>query len=235
MHLPDITGWPDSQVEEMLGDLQQWEPVVRQIAKQHGLTYTSIETGFPASSAVFLLDSVALKMFTPSRSTDAAVEGLILRYLASTSVPAPRLLAEGQFTDTLCWPYLIMARAPGVALRELLPRMDDEELSAIACNLGGVVRTLHTCGPGLAARMMKFGRVQSHEPTPVLANLDLTEDHLYVSSGDEGWQIRGLIDFADSVVGPKELDWHDLRVCMFQGRPEPMATFLDSYHMASVR
>ena len=89
---------------------------------------------------------------------------------------------------------------------------------------------LHGRGLDLETRLRELGRGERHVTTPVLVNRDLTEDHLYLTAGDGRWQISGLIDFADSVIGPKELDWHDLRACMFQGKPRPMAAFLSSYH-----
>ena len=85
--LPDVTGWPEATVEEMLGDLQLWEPVVREIAEREELPCADITAGFPASSGVFLLGDLALKVFTPLRTTDAAVVSLVLRHLASTVVP----------------------------------------------------------------------------------------------------------------------------------------------------
>jgi len=279
--LPDMTSWTDSEVEAILSDQQLWEPYVRGIAKREGLSYQKLEAGFPASSAVFLLDGrYALKIFPPKRGVDADVEASILECLAeSRLVPAPRLHARGVLREQTDWIYLLMDCVPGVAARDLLSVLRPEDIAGISEELADIVQALHCLAEPLREPLWRAHRGWEHtaaalrrdrdqalvalgqpehcedlspglleeiadalqteaewlvDGEPALVNGDLTEDHLYLAEESGRWVVSGLIDFADTLIGPHELDWHDLRFCLFASRPEPMKIFLRRYYHGSV-
>ena len=78
-------------------------------------------------------------------------------------------------------------------------------------------------------QLLETARVPT-SPDLLLTHQDLTEDHLYVLRRDGRWRVSGLIDFGDAALGPRQLDWPDLRFCMFDRDSHAMQSFWHSYH-----
>ncbi len=64
---------------------------------------------------------------------------------------------------------------------------------------------------------------------PVLVNGDLTEDHVLVQERDGTWHMSGLIDFADSLIAPRDYEWLALWFGALDQDPVALRAFLHGY------
>jgi hygromycin-B 7''-O-kinase len=70
--------------------------------------------------------------------------------------------------------------------------------------------------------------------TPCLLNADITEDHVLVAETPRGWEITGLIDFGDAMVGDPEYEFVAVSLGALAGDRTAFHHFLASYGQASV-
>jgi hygromycin-B 7''-O-kinase len=72
--------------------------------------------------------------------------------------------------------------------------------------------------------------LNNHTPSDlVLINGDLTEDHVLLQQEGGEWHISGLIDFADSLVGPHEVEWVALWFGALGRDAACLAAFMQGY------
>jgi hygromycin-B 7''-O-kinase len=191
MNLHEIKAWTTDQLEEHFTNVSLWELAVREIARRERVGCAKIEAGSPGSSAVFLLDGkYVVKIFPPEHAGDADVEAEVLNALAQDAViPAPRLHSKD--TDPILqWPYLLMDCVSGVALRDLLPDLDDKELERLADEIGAVVHAMHQLGDKLEPALSRMGRGWSDTLTEMEADRSLALKalrDLAVHTPEKGW------------------------------------------------
>jgi hygromycin-B 7''-O-kinase len=147
--LPSVGDWGDWG--PIFTDVRLWRPVVERVwafdatlrAATHVSSPTLVETGFPGTCAVFVVDGAAvIKFFPPMVVRDYERERDVYR-LIDLSPYQPRLLAEGMFHDRISWPYLVFSHLPGEAWRETMPLMSREDQLEVMRELGWVMRRVH--------------------------------------------------------------------------------------------
>ncbi|MBN1875557.1 MAG: aminoglycoside phosphotransferase family protein [Anaerolineae bacterium] len=66
----------------------------------------------------------------------------------------------------------------------------------------------------------------------VLLNGDLTQDHVLLVQNTNQWRISGLIDFADSLIGPREYEWIALWFGALDRNFDELQCFMHQYDPA---
>lgn len=135
--------------ETHLGDVDYWSPYVAGVLSRHHLAARTVEAPLVGTFPTFLVGDVVVKMFGPSfdgPAAHAAEHGMHLLLSAHPDIPAPALVAAGHlFDEDPRWPYLVTARLPGVALREVGHGRSDYR--AVAHTLGAAIARLHQLHP----------------------------------------------------------------------------------------
>lgn len=202
-----------------------WLPAARELCRRHGLREEDLRRTTLGSNPVFRCGSTIIKLFPSLWIEQYAAERAGL--LAAAGLPVPRITATGLLED---WPYLLMSVVEGVPALEVWGTLAAPERHDIAHQIGALLALLHRCPtsidglpgdwPGfLQARIDGAAahhaaeepwrgwidaRVAAFQPTPmadVVLHADVTEDHILLRQGADGWQICGLIDFGDARRG----------------------------------
>ena len=210
--------YPERHVEsELLRALESIEEVPSPRVRSEGVLSDKIEWPY------LILDhipGIALRELLPTMSpevlTDVAAQlGLVVRAIHTT--------------DTTPFETIRSAQRDGASLLSELRLGAKEAMQRLVALDKGA----RACLSSRAFAELESLFVSTHlfEPDQPLAlvNGDLTEDHLFLIQAEGRWSISGLIDFADACVGPRELDWHDLRFCMFDGNTQAMRAFWHAY------
>ena len=108
---------------------------------------TRVTSGFPGTNAVFLLDieegrEYVIKIAPPQCREDQRTELSIGRALAGRA-PVPEVVASGVFHDRTDWPWFIMTRMPGVAVREVRSHMPRNQWLMLCREAGRLVKDIH--------------------------------------------------------------------------------------------
>jgi len=144
-------------------DVPTWAPLVGEICTRAHLPCNSIESGYPGSNAIFIINRqqpahrAVVKIYAPFCHEDYAFEREIHVLLERTpELGAPRLIAHGQLTapgrstvrraleSSSAWPYVVLSFVPGEPIRDVRHELDDHNLLNIAEELGRRLRHLHT-------------------------------------------------------------------------------------------
>lgn len=241
---------------EHLGDARYWGPYVREVLDRHVLPQAAIEEPFVGTFPTFLTGDVVVKLFGPDFDGGRChtIEQAMLELVATEPlIPAPAPVAGGQlFDDGWPWPYLVIERVSGTAIRDL-PVAGPAALAA-AERLGPAIARLHALAapdpvaardllPGLRSeatcRLRRYGlpeRLLAQVPEyladapaqRVLVHADLTSDHLYL----DGPGLSAIIDWSDALLADP---WYELVALYFDGFRHDEAllrTFLAGYGRA---
>ena len=238
---------------EHLGDVDYWSAYVHAALDRHSLPHKPIEAPFVGSFPTFLAGDLVVKLFADAFDGASAytTEKSMLELLSTVpEIRAPELIATGDlFRDGgWRWPYLIISRMPGTAIREL---PTDETTRLAAGQLGAATARLHALPapeavavrdilPGLraeaVARLRRNG-LPEHlaEQVPefladapaerVLVHADLTADHLFLDTAG----LSGIIDWADAITADP---WYELVAVRLDGLRSDaglFVEFLDAY------
>lgn len=144
-YLPTADNW--AEWGAIFTDASLWEPVVGRICEQNGIEVgAEIQSGYPGSTAVFIVDKTAVvKIFPPFLVQDYHLEIEIYNLVDTRLDPyLPELLAHGIYPDRIDWPYLVMSFLPGQPIREVREVISDENKRAVARQLGWYIRRLHS-------------------------------------------------------------------------------------------
>jgi hygromycin-B 7''-O-kinase len=143
MLLPFVHTW--KEWGEMFTDLARWKPAVDEICRRESIPFRSIETGYPGTNAVFVLDQTyVLKIYAPFCHEEFDLERELYPILErNSSIPAPRLIAQGILQDRMPWPYIVIDFKPGEPIREVRGRISRANMIEIASDMGRIVRELH--------------------------------------------------------------------------------------------
>ncbi len=162
--LPTPKTWPEWGA--VFTDLDIWTPAVHEICRRAHIPVRTIESGYPGSNAVFIVNnhtpSVAVvKIYAPLPG------GLHARTRPSPllsqwpEIGALHLLAEGTLGANGTWPYIVLSYIAGEPIREVREDIPRRDLLAASRDLGHRLRVLHSI------------------PTSALAGIDISA---------EGWQ-----------------------------------------------
>lgn len=149
--LPAIERWDDWA--RIYTDLDMWRPVVKRLwavqPELHAATgihsANRIESGFPGTCAVLIIDrAVVVKFYPPQVAQDFERERASYATIGERRVYQPALLAQGIFHDRIDWPYLVLAYIQGEAWRDVRPLIDRGQALAVMAELGRIARSFHT-------------------------------------------------------------------------------------------
>lgn len=77
-------------------------------------------------------------------------------------------------------------------------------------------------------------RSRAPQPTPpnrpVILTGEYTPFNLLVTRAGEGWQLSGMFDFGDAMIGPREYDWLGPSLFSCEGNVRLVEAFLRGYH-----
>lgn len=137
---------------ELFTDVSRWTPAVQHVwALNPSLVAATgiavpkhIESGFPGTCAVFIVDKRAVvKFFPPFARNDFRRERYVLAQAWQRNAFLPRLLAGGTLVDRIEWPYLVTRYEPGIAWREVAANLGADNGRAVAVELGRAIRAFH--------------------------------------------------------------------------------------------
>jgi hygromycin-B 7''-O-kinase len=208
-----------------LGDTGFWWPYIAEILGRHDMLDAARKpvAGHNPTYPTFILGNVVVKLFGNTRMWHAshAAERAALHLVASDPrIAAPRLLAAGQlFPDAdTAWPYLVTARAAGVAAWRA--GLAAEQRLSLAAALGTQVRLVHALRPSTdvprtAEPAANAAAAAAHSSLPphliaqiddylarlgafdrVFVHGDLVASHVFVENG----RLSGIIDWGDATV-----------------------------------
>ena len=140
--LPQIENW--DQWSRIFTDLDLWKPVVSAICSTERIAYSNIETGYPGTNAVFILDRrYVVKIYNPVWHDFGPEHEVHVRLIRDGQVPVPEIVSWGTFEDRTGWDYLITEFVDGTPLRELRDSIGPTNLVRISSELGEIVRAFH--------------------------------------------------------------------------------------------
>lgn len=128
-------------------DPARWLPMVRDIAREHGvagLEPVAFATG--TNLVLGLGDRLVLKIFPPfHRSQFISERGTLQVVAGHLRLDVPEIVAEGEREG---WPYLIMTRLPGVPASEVWPDLTEPEKERMLRQLGETIGDVQRVPPG---------------------------------------------------------------------------------------
>lgn len=250
MILPEISCRQD--YVKVYSDTAVWLTAAEAICARHGLDARKLRRGVLGTHVVFRTGDCILKLFCKLWPDDFTAERAALDRVRD--LPIPQLIGEGELEG---WSYLIMSVVPGVPAADVWNHLEIEEKSRIVRALGRMMRKLHEQSPipelsgdWHAFLQERIAQVNAHhgmdapwrawmhnrianfrEPPfdPVVLHADITEDHILLSEGNEGWEITGLIDFGDARMGHPHYDFIAPLACFTFGHPDLSRTLVEAY------
>jgi aminoglycoside phosphotransferase len=222
-----------------LGDLDTWRPYLDRVVGD-----VEAVPGFNPTFPTFVCGDVVVKFFgfVPRARETYVAEQAACALVATAQLRASRLLGSGEAG----WPYLLLARMPGVASHRA--DLTSEEHLALAAEVGREIGRLHTLpipdglplvdpadldiaeGVGRSSlpehlRHQAPGYVQRLGPMdPVVVHSDLCAMHVFVEHG----RMSGIIDWGETAVADRHHEliqvYRDLCAC----DPERFRAFLDA-------
>ncbi|MGB3972359.1 MAG: aminoglycoside phosphotransferase family protein [Limnochordia bacterium] len=231
--IDDWTSWA-----QVFQSIKAFEPLVKQIFKQHSLPFSEIEQCIPGTHAVFKVGSCVVKILAPEESgwntrSDYVTELFGLERANKLGIPVPKLLACGSVEDQYRFFYLVTEYVPGSSLSRIGDRLSDFEKREYGRQLREITERMHTpcerfnevdiIARGLASeRWHRFSasfQQERHEclmqyqvTAPVYVHGDLTGDNVILSPSGTLF----IIDFADAVLAPAEYELPSLMFELFK-------------------
>jgi hygromycin-B 7''-O-kinase len=229
-----------------------WLPAMQAICSRHRLEPAGLRRLSLGTHLIFATGQTVLKLFCPLWAQDYPAEKALLEALQG--LPIPELITTGTLEG---WPYMLMTLLPGVPAGEVWGDLDHRDRRRIVQQLGPIMAGLHRqppipqlatdwsaflqerlshwrehhqpAGPWidwLAARLDHF-----EEPPfePVLVHADITKENLLLTEGVSGWQISGLIDFGDAMMGHPYYDFIAPLAEYTLGRPPLARRLVEAY------
>lgn len=150
MHLPTHISPTEFDTRYRL-DAQGWILAIEELCMQHGLSPSDITPFTDGSNLIAsVADCFVVKIFPPFHQNQWESERRTLARLwgngLPTSVPIPRLIAEGKREDG--WTYVILSRLPGVTLESVWPRLVHDERVEIMSQIGRIMAEVHAVPVG---------------------------------------------------------------------------------------
>ena len=237
-----------------------WRLAIREICSRHGIDWSTAAPFASGSDVVWSVGSFVVKLTAPVWAWQISAEARNLdRCRDALSVRTPAPLETGELRG---WPYIVMGRAPGVALGSIWPGLGHAERLRLAGALGRLTRELHSldvtaepddwsdfrneCIASIGQRSeqgVPDELVAEVEPflqsigelasePHVFLHTELLDQHVLVEEDRGRYSLSGLIDFADGRVGPAEYDFPAPVEFIFRGEPGLSREFLLAYGYA---
>lgn len=138
--LPSIETMAD--YEAIYRETDRWLPAMVEIARRHDLPAERLERAADGTNIVFFAGPAAVvKMFCPLWAGDVEPERLVLEALSGAiGLGVPTVRAAGAIEG---WPYLVLARLPGVSIGRVWQTIAPDDQRPIARRIGQVIARIH--------------------------------------------------------------------------------------------
>jgi hygromycin-B 7''-O-kinase len=145
MLLPSITGY--DAYRPWRSEPSRWLPVVRDIARNHGLSRDAPHVFANGTNLVAGLgDDLILKLFPPFlRSQFVSERSALAELRGRLGIPIPEIVAAGERDG---WPYLVITRLSGVVGSEVWPSLSEAERERVLAEVGAVIAEVQRVPPG---------------------------------------------------------------------------------------
>jgi hygromycin-B 7''-O-kinase len=129
------------------GDVSQWLPAARDIARGHGLACTTPHVFTTGTNLVVGLDGpFILKIFPPIHCAQFISERASLSQLCGRlGVAIPEIVCEGECD---LWPYLVITRLPGILGTQAWPGLPEDQRERVLADLGATIAEVQRVAPG---------------------------------------------------------------------------------------
>lgn len=129
------------------GDVSQWLPAARDIARGHGLACTTPHVFTTGTNLVVGLDGpFILKIFSPiHRAQFISERASLSRLRGRLGVAIPEIVCEGERD---LWPYLVITRLPGILGTQAWPGLPEDQRERVLADLGATIAEVQRVAPG---------------------------------------------------------------------------------------
>lgn len=243
----------------LFGQTALWLPAMHEICRRHGLATADLIRIPEGSAIVFSCSEALIKLLPPFWAQEFAADRLGLAHCAGRlPVRTPELLAQGQLGDWPYLVLGRLPGTQIKRVWKSLAPAEQSRLMQQLGELIAVMQTLPTEDlPGdwtgfCASRRQNFvtdqqARGLSPELTAsyhqrleaclqdlpafaeVFLHADLTDEHLLLEATASGWQLTGLIDFGDLMLGGGFYELAAPTVMLTGGRPELRRALLNGW------
>lgn len=226
-------------------------PLAEYIFEKHHIPFSGIDRCTPGSNAVFRAGSYIIKIFAPKESgigseQDYITEQFGIRRANLLNIAAPKLYACGILYDAYIFRYLILAHIEGQSLAEASGTLSGKERFRTGRRLREIVTAMDTpCeafnshvlfGKKAEARWQVFSPQFRSEreaclklhgsKEEVFVHGDLNPDNIIIDKNRELY----LIDFADALAAPVELELAGMIIDGFRFDPDFVRGFCGRYN-----
>ncbi len=225
-------------------------PLLIHILGKHNIKYKRIENCIPGSNAVFKIDDYIIKIFAPLESEigdeiDYVTEQFGISRANNFGLPTPKLIGSGEVKDKYVFRYLIMKYVDGKPLSEAFNRLSDLEKISIGKQLRNFTDILDVKCKSFnnhilfgekaedrwknfslefTIQRMEYIKKQSKKED-VYVHGDLNPDNIILSPKNE----ICVIDFADALIAPIELEYAGLICDTFKFEKPYLKGFFKDY------
>jgi len=128
-------------------DPSRWLPVMRDIARGHGLPDTVSRVFATGTNIVVALNErLILKLFPPMLRSQFVAERASLSHLRGRLlIPIPEIVAAGEREG---WPYLVFTRLDGILGSQAWPSLSEAQKERVLRQLGAAIAEVQRVPPG---------------------------------------------------------------------------------------
>lgn len=236
---------------KLFQNIDIFEPIAEYIFRQHNIAFSGIDKCTPGSNAVFRADKYIIKIFAPEESgiggeSDFITEQFGIRRANQLHIAAPKLYAAGAVYDKYVFRYLILEYIEGESLAEISNALSSAERIEIGRGLRDIVTKMDTScekfnshvlfGKSAEDRWKVFSPKFQLERKEYLKNQgaaaavyvhgDLNPDNIIIGKNNGIY----IIDFADALTAPAELELAAVICDGFQFAPDYVKGFCGEYN-----
>lgn len=131
-----------NQYQELFKQNNLWEPAIAFLIQKHHLK-GEVKRGVLGSHIVYRVGDFWIKLMAPIFAQDMAFEISGLKVVENRlSVRSPQILAEGNLEG---WPYVVLNHIEGVAIRNLWPKLDQNQKENLSKQIAVITKELSQC------------------------------------------------------------------------------------------
>ncbi|MGC2811662.1 MAG: aminoglycoside 3'-phosphotransferase/choline kinase family protein [Bradyrhizobium sp.] len=151
--MPSPPPLPDTEtLRAWRADPSRWLPMVRDIARGHGLPCADLQPFPTGTNLVVALDGgLVLKMFPPMlRAQFISERAALARLRGRVRIAIPEIVLEG---ERECWPYLVITRLGGILGAQAWPALAEAEKVRLLGEVGETIAEVQRVPVGELSRI----------------------------------------------------------------------------------
>ena len=242
----------EDEYSAVYADNTVWLPAIRAVCQRHGISTSGLKRTVLGTHIVFQAGERIVKLFSSFWPQDYSAEVACLAGLKG--LPIPELVATGGLEG---WSYLIMTVLDGKPTGEVWGFLAMDEKISVMHQLGEFIWRLHDHlhidglpsdwdtflhdridnldeHHKLAGDWSRWGHnlvdpLTNRPKRLVVLNCDLTNDHILLVDTAGKWDLSGVIDFGDAMIGHPYYEFTAPLLDHAFGQPALAAALLDAY------